>query len=50
MGNPFPRACGPRAAQRNAAILTALMEEHVAFCIEAMKGIAAELGLAGASA
>jgi hypothetical protein len=23
------------------------MEEHIAFCIEAMKGIATELGLAG---
>jgi putative nucleotidyltransferase with HDIG domain len=26
------------------------LEEHIAFCIEAMKGIAGELGLAGASA
>jgi hypothetical protein len=41
MGNPFPRACGPRAAQRSAAILASLVEDRVAFCIEAMKGIAA---------
>jgi predicted hydrolase (HD superfamily) len=26
------------------------LEEHIAFCIEAMKGIAAELGLEGSAA
>jgi hypothetical protein len=25
------------------------LEEHIAFCIQAMKGIAVELGLAGSS-
>ena len=32
---------------RGAAELGVDLEEHIAFCIEAMKGIAKELGLAG---
>ena len=42
----------PRSGDRDdilngAADLGVDLEEHIAFCIEAMKGIAGELGLAG---
>jgi predicted hydrolase (HD superfamily) len=38
-----------RDFRAGAADLGVDLEEHIAFCIEAMKGIAAELGLAGNS-
>jgi predicted hydrolase (HD superfamily) len=35
---------------KGAADLRLELEEHIAFCIEAMKGIASELGLDGSAA
>jgi putative nucleotidyltransferase with HDIG domain len=46
----FARSVNRDDIINGAADLGVDLEEHIAFCIEAMKGIAAELGLAGASA
>ncbi|HEX3107069.1 MAG TPA: HD domain-containing protein [Terriglobales bacterium] len=45
----FARSVNRDDIINGAADLGVDLEEHIAFCIEAMKGIAAELGLAGAS-
>ena len=45
----FARSVNREDIINGAADLGIDLEEHIAFCIEAMKGIAAELGLAGAS-
>ncbi|HKW75492.1 MAG TPA: HD domain-containing protein [Terriglobales bacterium] len=45
----FARAVNREDIIRGAADLGIDLEEHIAFCIEAMKGIAKELGLAGKS-
>src|SRR5947207_13328816 len=44
----FARSVNRDDIIHGAADLGVDLEEHIAFCIEAMKGIAAELGLAGA--
>jgi putative nucleotidyltransferase with HDIG domain len=44
----FARSVNRDDIINGAADLGVDLEEHIAFCIEAMKGIAAELGLAGA--
>jgi putative nucleotidyltransferase with HDIG domain len=46
----FARSVNRDDIVNGAADLGVDLEEHIAFCIEAMKGIAGELGLAGASA
>jgi putative nucleotidyltransferase with HDIG domain len=46
----FARSVNRDDIINGAADLGVDLEEHIAFCIEAMKGIAGELGLAGASA
>jgi predicted hydrolase (HD superfamily) len=43
----FARSVNRDDIINGAADLGVDLEEHIAFCIEAMKGIAAELGLAG---
>jgi len=43
----FARSVNRNEINNGAADLGVGLEEHIAFCIEAMKGIAAELGLAG---
>jgi predicted hydrolase (HD superfamily) len=43
----FARSVNRDDIINGAADLGADLEEHIAFCIEAMKGIARELGLAG---
>ena len=43
----FARSVNRDDIMNGAADLGVDLEEHIAFCIEAMKGIAAELGLAG---
>ena len=43
----FARSVNRDDIINGAADLDVDLEEHIAFCIEAMKGIAAELGLAG---
>ena len=48
--NAFARSVNRDDIINGAADLGVDLEEHIAFCIEAMKGIAAELGLAGAAA
>ena len=45
----FARSVNRDDIINGAADLGVDLEEHIAFCIEAMKGIAAELGLAGTS-
>ena len=45
----FARSVNRDDIINGAADLGVDLEEHIAFCIEAMKGIAAELGLAGSS-
>jgi putative nucleotidyltransferase with HDIG domain len=45
----FARSVNRDDIINGAADLGVDLEEHIAFCIEAMKGIAGELGLAGAS-
>ena len=45
----FARSVNRDDIINGAADLGVDLEEHIAFCIEAMKGIAAELGLAGAA-
>lgn len=45
----FARSVSRDDIINGAADLGVDLEEHITFCIEAMKGIAAELGLAGAS-
>jgi putative nucleotidyltransferase with HDIG domain len=45
----FARSVNRDDIINGAADLGVDLEEHIAFCIEAMKGIAAELGLAGGS-
>jgi putative nucleotidyltransferase with HDIG domain len=45
----FARAVNRDDIIKGAADLGIDLEEHIAFCIEAMKGIAGELGLAGTS-
>jgi putative nucleotidyltransferase with HDIG domain len=45
----FARSVSRDDIINGAADLGVELEEHIAFCIEAMKGIAAELGLAGTS-
>jgi putative nucleotidyltransferase with HDIG domain len=46
----FARSVNRDDIVNGAAELGADLEEHIAFCIEAMKGIAAELGLDGSAA
>ena|ERR1044071_4731718 len=46
----FARGVNRNDVIHGAADLGIDLEEHIAFCIEAMRGIAAELGLAGAAA
>lgn len=46
----FARSVNRDDIINGAADLGVDLEEHIAFCIEAMKGIAGELGLAGAAA
>jgi putative nucleotidyltransferase with HDIG domain len=46
----FARAVNRDDIINGAADLGIELEEHIAFCIEAMKGIAGELGLAGSAA
>ena len=46
----FARSVNRDDIIKGAADLGADLEEHIAFCIEAMKGIAAELGLDGSAA
>ena len=46
----FARSVSRDDIINGAADLGVDLEEHIAFCIEAMKGIAAELGLAGVAA
>ncbi|HET9280817.1 MAG TPA: HD domain-containing protein [Candidatus Angelobacter sp.] len=46
----FARSVNRDDIINGAADLGVDLEEHIAFCIEAMKGIAGELGLAGSSA
>src|SRR5579872_5229148 len=43
----FARSVSREDIVNGAADLGVDLEEHIAFCIEAMKGIAGELGLAG---
>jgi predicted hydrolase (HD superfamily) len=45
--NAFARSVNRDDIVNGAADLGVDLEEHIAFCIEAMKGIAVELGLAG---
>jgi putative nucleotidyltransferase with HDIG domain len=45
----FARSVNRDDITNGAADLGVDLEEHIAFCIEAMKGIAAELGLAGSN-
>jgi putative nucleotidyltransferase with HDIG domain len=45
----FARSVNREDIINGAADLGVDLEEHIAFCIEAMKGIAAELGLAGSA-
>ena len=45
----FARSCNRDDIINGAADLGVYLEEHIAFCIEAMKTIAGELGLAGPS-
>ena len=46
----FARSVNREDITKGAAELGVDLEEHIAFCIEAMKGIADQLGLAGTSA
>ena len=46
----FARSVHREDIVEGAAILGLDLEEHIAFCIEAMKGIAGELGLDGSAA
>ena len=46
----FARSVNREDITTGAAELGVELEDHIAFCIEAMKGIAAELGLAGSEA
>ena len=46
----FARSVNREDIVNGAAALGIHLEEHIAFCIEAMKGIAAELGLDGSAA
>ncbi len=46
----FARSVNREDILNGAAALGVDLEEHIAFCIEAMKGIAAELGLDGSAA
>ena len=46
----FARSVNRDDIVHGAAELGVELEEHIAFCIEAMKGVAQELGLAGAPA
>ena len=43
----FARSVSRDDITQGAAALGVDLEEHIAFCIEAMKGVAKELGLAG---
>ena len=45
----FARSVSRDDIINGAAELGLELEQHIAFCIEAMKGIAKELGLAGSS-
>jgi predicted hydrolase (HD superfamily) len=46
----FARSVNRDDIVNGAAALGVELEEHIAFCIEAMKGIAGELGLDGSGA
>ena len=46
----FARSVNRDDIVNGAADLGVELEEHIAFCIEAMKGIAGELGLEGSGA
>jgi predicted hydrolase (HD superfamily) len=46
----FARSVNRDDIVKGAADLSVDLEEHIAFCIEAMKGIAGELGLDGSAA
>jgi predicted hydrolase (HD superfamily) len=46
----FARSVNRDDITRGAADLGLELEEHIAFCIEAMKGMARELGLEGTAA
>jgi putative nucleotidyltransferase with HDIG domain len=43
----FARGVNRDDVRKGAEELGLLLEEHIAFCVEAMRGVAAELGLAG---